>query len=74
MVSLVKKTGLYLERNEEERIAFQAAMEKIPPNKVVWMDESGIDEILYRPYAYEKKGKEKEHILISLAREFLVQQ
>jgi transposase len=57
LVSLVKKTGLYLERNEEERIAFQAAMEKIPPNKVVWMDESGIDEILYRPYAYEKKGK-----------------
>lgn len=56
-VSVVKKTGLYLERDENERKEFLAALEKVPPEKVIWMDESGIDEVLYRPYAYGKKGE-----------------
>jgi transposase len=57
LVSAVKKTGLYLERDENERTAFLLAIKTLPPEKLIWMDEAGIDEILYRPYAYESKGK-----------------
>jgi transposase len=33
------------------------AVKELPPEKIIWMDEAGIDEILYRPYAYELQGK-----------------
>ena len=48
---------LYAERNEEERRKFLEEIATIPPEKIIWMDESGIDEVLYRLYAYEKQGK-----------------
>ena len=48
---------MYQERNEDERAAFLEAVSKIPPDRIIWMDESGIDTVLYRAYAYAKKGK-----------------
>ena len=49
--SLVKKTTLYLERSEEKRQIFLAEIKKISADNLIYLDESGIDEILYRPYA-----------------------
>ena len=30
---------------------------KISPEKIIWVDEAGIDEIIYRPYARTDQGK-----------------
>ena len=46
-----------MERNEKERTAFLEEVSEIPSDRIIWMDEAGIDEILYREYAYESKGK-----------------
>jgi len=48
---LVKKTTLYAERSEERRQAFTKAITKLDPDDIVYLDECGIDDILYRPYA-----------------------
>jgi len=58
LVSLVKKTTLYAERNEEKRREFLSEIEHIEPDKLVWLDESGIDEFLQRDYVRSKRGKQ----------------
>jgi transposase len=68
-----KKTTLYKERNEEKRAEFKRQLEQIDPATIVWIDEAGIDNRLYREYAWaprgqkvygEISGKKKERVSI----------
>ena len=52
-----KKTTLYKERNEEKRNEFKKQLEKINPEQVVYIDEAGIDNRLYREYARAPRGQ-----------------
>ncbi len=47
---------LYLERDEEKRQEFLRELEAIPAENLVYMDESGVDETLYRQYARSQRG------------------
>lgn len=58
MVLRVKKTTLYAERNEEARTAFVAEIERINPDDVFYLDESGIDRFLHREYARSARGEQ----------------
>lgn len=55
--SSVKKTTLYQERDEEKRKEFQAVIEAINPEDIVYVDETGISPSLYRQYARAVRGK-----------------
>jgi hypothetical protein len=44
------------ERNEEIRAEFMQKIELIPPEKRVYLDESGINEYLHRQHARSVKG------------------
>lgn len=52
-----KKTTLYKERNEEKRTEFKKQLEKIDPKRLVYIDEAGIDNRLYREYARAPRGQ-----------------
>jgi len=54
--SLVKKTTLYAERNEENRQEFLVEIAQYNPKDLVYLDESGIDEYLHRDYARSLRG------------------
>jgi transposase len=56
--SRVKKTTLYLERNEEKRKQFRAEIEQLNSDDVVYVDESGIDPRIIRDYARAPRGKQ----------------
>jgi len=51
-----KKTTLYKERDEQLRAAFQGAIATFPPEAVAYVDETGIDRHMDRPYAWSPKG------------------
>ena len=53
-----KKTTLYLERNEEKRQEYLSKLLLLSPNKIIYMDESGIDSSLQRNYARSERGKQ----------------
>jgi transposase len=53
---LVKKTTLYQERDEEKRKIYRRVLEKRDSRKLVFMDETGMDTFLYRPYARARRG------------------
>ena len=53
----VKKTTLYEERDEEKREVFLREIEQYAPEDLVWVDESGIDEHQYRPWARAPRGE-----------------
>lgn len=55
--SAVKKTGLYQERDEVERTTFDSVVREIPPERIIWVDETGIEEHLIRPYGRKKRGE-----------------
>jgi len=55
--SLVKKTTLYLERNEEEREKWLAETREIKVSDIVYLDESGIDNTICGQYARAPPGK-----------------
>ncbi len=46
-----KKTMLNPERDDEARARFQEELTDLEPNDLVYLDESGVDEALHRPYA-----------------------
>ena len=46
-----------MESNEEARAEFRRIVDKIPAEKVYYIDESGIDKYLYREYGYAIRGK-----------------
>jgi hypothetical protein len=52
-----KKTTLYKERNEEKRTEFKKQLAKIDPKRLVYIDEAGIDNRLYREYARAPRGQ-----------------
>jgi transposase len=54
---VVKKTSLYQERDEVERATFQSVVAQIPPEHIIWVDETGIEQQMHRPYAREIIGK-----------------
>jgi hypothetical protein len=58
LVLHVKKTTLYLERDEEKRQRFQAEIEAYDPADLVYLDESGIDPRTYRQYARAPRGQQ----------------
>lgn len=52
-----KKTTLYKERDEKKREEFKNQLEKIPEADRVYVDESGINEYLYRNMARSNIGE-----------------
>jgi transposase len=51
-----KKTLLYVERDEVARAQFQDELAALDPDDLVYLDESGVDEALHRPYARATRG------------------
>ena len=51
-----KKTVLYRERNEQARLEFQEELERLEPENLVYLDESGVDASLHRPYGRAPRG------------------
>lgn len=51
-----KKTVLYRERNEQARLQFQEELESLEPESLVYLDESGVDASLHRPYGRAPRG------------------
>jgi len=45
-----KKTTLYKERDEEKRKEFREDIKQIPTENIVYVDESGLDNRLYKEY------------------------
>jgi transposase len=56
--SHVKKTTLYAERDEEKRAAFLAEIEGVDPRKIVYIDESGVDDTVFPQYARAPRGEQ----------------
>jgi transposase len=52
-----KKTTLYKERCEEKRTEFNKKLGVIDPTSLVYIDEAGVDNRLFREYARALKGK-----------------
>jgi hypothetical protein len=52
-----KKCRVAAERDETKREAFQEAIEKIDPNDLVFLDESGFSLSLYRAYGWCARGE-----------------
>ncbi len=51
-----KKTVLYRERNEQARRQFQKELERLEPETLGYLDESGVDASLHRPYGRAPRG------------------
>ena len=52
-----KKTTSYKEQNPEKVEAYLEEIKDILPEKIAYVDESGIDKCLYREYAYASRGE-----------------
>ena len=52
-----KKTTLYKERDEVKRTEFQKKLEQIAPDTLVYIDEAGLDNRLYREYGRAPLGQ-----------------
>jgi len=48
---------IYRERDEEKRRKFQHRIKRISPKNLIYLDETGIDEFLYREYGYAVRGE-----------------
>ena len=44
--------------------AYQEASKDIPPEKIAYMDESGMDTYLYREYGYVSQGQQAFGVLV----------
>ena len=51
-----KKTKRYKEQDPVKVAAYQDMIADIPPSRIAYVDETGIDTYLYREYAYSPKG------------------
>jgi len=51
-----KKTTRYAKRNAAERQAFQATLAALNEEQLVWVDECGVDQDLYRLHARSPRG------------------
>ena len=52
-----KKTTVYREINKRLRVEFTEKIEAIPSERLVYVDECGVDQYLYREYAYAPRGQ-----------------
>ena len=52
-----KKTTRYREQDPEKVAAYQEQIKDIPPEKIAYVDECGIDTYLYREYGYAPRGQ-----------------
>ena len=52
-----KKTKVYGERNEEKRKEFIETLQTLHPEQIIYVDETGMDQFLYREYARAPRGK-----------------
>jgi hypothetical protein len=52
-----KKTFAYAEKSERERAEFAARLKRVPQNKRVYVDESGVHTCLQREYARAPRGE-----------------
>ena len=52
-----KKATRYREQEPEKVAAYQEEIKDIPPEKIAYVDECGIDTYLYREYAYAPRGQ-----------------
>ena len=52
-----KKTYGYRERDEAQRVEFLEQLEEKAPDKLVYLDEAGIDNRSEYPYGYSPKGE-----------------
>ena len=50
-------TTLYKERDEEKRRAFKKQLKQIPPKTLIYIDEAGVDNRLYREYGRAPRGE-----------------
>ena len=55
---------MYKEGDEQKRQAFKTTLAKTPANQIAYVDESGMDEFIYREYARAPRG-EKAYGVIS---------
>lgn len=53
-----KKTTGYEEQKQEKVAAYQVAIQDIPPEKIAYVDECGIDTYLHREYGYAPRGQQ----------------
>ena len=51
-----KKTKRYKEQSPEKVVEFQKAISGIPADKIAYVDETGIDTYLHRPFCRAKRG------------------
>lgn len=57
MGSREKKSTRYAERDEAQRERFQQGLTEFEAEQLVWVDECGIEQNLYRPYARSPRGQ-----------------
>ena len=53
-----KKTSRYQEQEQQKVEAYQEQIKNIPPEKIAYVDEYGIDTYLYREYGYAVRGQQ----------------
>jgi len=53
-----KKTTRYQEQEEQRVATYQEQIKDIPPEKIAYVDECGIDTYLYREYGYASRGQQ----------------
>jgi hypothetical protein len=52
-----KKTKRFRERDEKQRQEFISQIKKVTPERLVWVDETGMDAFLFREYARAPQGE-----------------
>lgn len=53
-----KKTTRYQEQEEQRVATYQEQIKDIPPEKIAYVDECGINTYLYREYGYASRGQQ----------------
>ena len=53
-----KKTISYQEQDQQKVAVYQEQIKDIPPEKIAYVDECGIDTYLYREYGYAPRGQQ----------------
>ena len=53
-----KKITGYQEQDQQKVAAYQEEIKDIPPEKIAYVDECGIDTYLYREYGYAPRGQQ----------------
>ena len=52
-----KKTFIHPKRNENARKEFIETIQKVAKDKIIWLDESGIEDNIIKDYGFSLKGE-----------------